>query len=307
MAVAAAKPKPAAASPTTALPYRFARESAQNHSTDDVRFLSPALPRFHSSPVAMPSKVQLFVAQLPQLLPSDWSAGAPTMAIVIDTLRFTSTACVALNAGARSISVAAQIDAARHLASTLGPDTLLCGERHCHRIEGFQLGNSPLEYTRQTVHGRDLVFSTTNGTLAVAAALSAQQVLLGSLLNRAAIVDYICNSEIERVWILCAGTDGQIAAEDVLTAGAIASLCQDRSAITLANDSALIATHMFESLRINNGHTSPEAIIKVLTQAAGGQNLIQSGYSNDISAVARIDSLTTIPRSNSNPPTKFIA
>ncbi len=255
----------------------------------------------------MPSKVQLFVAQLPQLLPSDWSCGAPTMAIVIDTLRFTSTACIALDAGARSISVAAEIEAARQLAAKLGPDTLLCGERHCHRIEGFQLGNSPLEYTRQTVHGRDLVFSTTNGTLAVAASVAAQQVLLASLLNRAAVVDAIHNSGFEKVWIVCAGTDGQIAAEDMLTAGAIASLCQQQNPLTtLANDSAVIACDFFQSLPTESD-LRISALTILLTRAAGGHNLIQSGYSHDLTAVAQIDSVTTVPSNTAESPTRFVS
>ncbi len=193
----------------------------------------------------MPSKVELYVAQLPQLLPKDWATG-DALAIVIDTLRFTSTACVALSAGARSISVAAEVEAARQLGNLLGPDALLCGERHCHRIEGFQLGNSPLEYTSERVKDRDLVFSTTNGTLAVAAAAGAQRILLASLLNRSAVVERIQQLQPEKVWILCAGTDGQIAAEDVLTAGAIAGLCVDKNTqAVLANDSAEIACNTF--------------------------------------------------------------
>ncbi|MDX1930109.1 MAG: 2-phosphosulfolactate phosphatase, partial [Pirellulaceae bacterium] len=96
----------------------------------------------------MQSNTQFFVAQLPQLLPSGWSDGyEPTLAVVIDTLRFTSTACVALAAGATSVCVAAEVETARQLANQLGGRSLLCGERHCHRIEGFQLGNSPFEYT----------------------------------------------------------------------------------------------------------------------------------------------------------------
>ncbi len=63
------------------------------------------------------NSLKIGVAQLPALLPSDW-ANSPTAAVVIDTLRFTSTACVALDAGARSIQVMSHIDAARQLAST---------------------------------------------------------------------------------------------------------------------------------------------------------------------------------------------
>jgi len=267
---------------------------------------SPPLPHFPFGQFAMPSKVQLFVAQLPQLLPSDWASDAPTLAIVIDTLRFTSTACLALQAGAKSISVAAQVDAARQLANSLGPDTLLCGERHCHRIEGFQLGNSPLEYTRETVQGRDLVFSTTNGTLAVAAAVAAHQMILAGLVNRAAVVDWIRDSQMEKVWIVCAGTDGQIAAEDVLTAGAIVSICQQDPRCSLANDSALIASHYFQSQPTDRSLLT-SAMTTLLSQAAGGKNLIPAGYSHDIAAVSQIDSINTVPRNCADSPMRFHA
>ncbi len=257
----------------------------------------------------MQSKNHFYVAQLPQLLPSQWLKSEPTeptLAVVIDTLRFTSTACMALQAGADSVCIAAEVEAARHLADTLGKGALLCGERHCHRIEGFQLGNSPFEYTPAIVANRDLVFSTTNGTRAVTAAEGAQQVLLASLLNRRAIADYVCASSYKRIWILCAGTDGQIAAEDVLTAGAILSDCLDRDATSiLANDSATIALQLFESRRDTSGCVSEKALIELLTEAAGGQNLIQSGYSSDIAAVARLDTINIVPSNRPENPVKF--
>ena len=258
----------------------------------------------------MSSKIQFFVAQLPHLLPADWSTanlGEATLAVVIDTLRFTSTACVALQAGAASICVAAEVEAARRWARDLGNGTLMCGERHCHRIEGFQLGNSPFEYTPEVVAERTLVFSTTNGTRAVAAAAGAQQVVLASLMNRAAIVNWICASHFQRVWLVCAGTDGQIAAEDVLTAGAIVCGCQARSASSvLANDSAVIALKLFESQRDEFGCISDKAISQLLTDAAGGQNLIQSGYGPDIAAVAQLDSMDIVPRNSPQHPSRFV-
>lgn len=255
----------------------------------------------------MQCKIQFFVAQLPQLLPADWSqAGEPTLAVVIDTLRFTSTACIALHAGAASVSVAAEVEEARRLAGDMGRGTLLCGERHCHRIEGFQLGNSPLEYSPAVVAKRNLVFSTTNGTRAVAAAEGAQQIVLASLLNRAAIVDWIFASHHQRVWMVCAGTDCQIAAEDVLTAGAILCGCHTRDASSvLANDSAAIALKLFESLCDAFGNVSERAITRLMTEAAGGQNLIQSGYDSDIAAVAQLDSVDFVPQNSPEHPTKF--
>ncbi len=259
----------------------------------------------------MQSNVLFYVAQLPQLLPANWledHSSEPSLAIVIDTLRFTSTACVALQADAASVCVAAEVDSAFQLAKELGTETLLCGERHCHRIEGFQLGNSPFEYTPEVVAKHDLVFSTTNGTRAVAAARGAHQVLLASLLNRSAIVDWIRSSPYKRVWILCAGTDGQIAAEDVLTAGAILSGCLASSTSSiLANDSATIAFHLYESLRHGSEVVSDQAIIQLLTEAAGGQNLTQGGYELDIAAVARIDSIAIVPRNSPERLNRFTA
>lgn len=255
----------------------------------------------------MPSKIQLFVAQLPQLLPRDWLAGTePTLAVVIDTLRFTSTACVALQAGAASVCVAAEVEEALRLAGDLGAGTLLCGERHCHRIESFHLGNSPLEYLPALVAQQPLVFSTTNGTRAVAAAGGAQRVVLASLLNRAAVVNWIRASGHARVWIVCAGTDGQIAAEDVLAAGAIASGCLELAQSTaLANDSAIIALQLFNAQRDASGSVSPEAILKLLRNTAGGQNLIQSGYGPDIAQVAPLDAVACVPRNSDLHPARF--
>lgn len=257
----------------------------------------------------MQSNVQFYVAQLPQLLPSDWAnkSVGPTLAVVIDTLRFTSTASVALQAGASSVCVAAEVETARQLAAQLGSGTLLCGERHCHRIEGFQLGNSPSEYMPAVVAQHDLVFSTTNGTRAVAAAEGSAQILLASILNRAAIVDWICSSSYKRVWIFCAGTDGQIAAEDVLTAGAILSGCKARSAMSiLSNDSAIIAMKLFESISGQIGTITEEAIFGLFTQSAGGQNLIQSGYSSDIAAVAKLDTIDIVPINSPERPGRFL-
>ncbi len=256
-------------------------------------------------------QLEISVALLPQLLPANWSANhsdqPPVLAVVIDTLRFTTTAAVALQAGAAAVSVAAEVETARTLARQLGPDTLLCGERHCHPIAGFQLGNSPLEYTPETVGQRRLVFSTTNGTLAVAAATTAGQILLGSLVNRQAVAQWIVASRFSRVWLVCAGTDGQVAAEDVLTAGAIAHACQQLTICALNNDSAMLAIDLFAQQSDGAGASSQPRIIQLLSQAAGGRNLIEAGYARDIAAVAKLDSLSVVPHNTAEQPHTFLA
>ena len=240
------------------------------------------------------------VALLPQLLPGDW-ARAGAIAVVIDTLRFTSTACVALSAGASAITVVSDIERAKQLAAASHGRLRLCGERACVRIGGFDRGNSPAEYTPSNVAGYELIFSTTNGTVAVEAALPAHEILLASLLNRAAVCEWLgraarppaLRNESSTVWCVCAGTDGQVALEDVLTAGAIIErLRQAGHGWQLGNDASLLALDAWKSVAISPGNA---AIVDRMHDAIGGRNLVEAGFADDLVAVAQLDSLTAVP------------
>ncbi len=252
----------------------------------------------------MSERCSIGVALLPKLLPGDWSTGH-SLAIVIDTLRFTSTATVALNRGARLVHVVSDIEQARDLASHDRDLRKLCGERHCVRIPGFDFGNSPEEYTAQNVVDKELIFSTTNGTFAVEAAMAASDVWLGSLLNRRSLCERIlqwCMSKSDatsQVWCICAGTDGEVANEDVLTAGAIVDCLMSTAVanelardctLVRANDSAGLARSLWQAVA-----DRPNQLGEQLKLAAGGRNLIEAGFEKDLVSVAQLDSLTTVP------------
>src|SRR5690606_24311561 len=86
------------------------------------------------------------------------------VAVVVDVLRATSSIVEALANGARSVLPVASIEAAVRLAQNVGRDqVLLCGERRGLPIEGFDLGNSPREFTPERVAGKTLIMTTTNG------------------------------------------------------------------------------------------------------------------------------------------------
>ena len=111
------------------------------------------------------------------------------IAVVVDILRASSTITVALANGAKSVlPVLTPEDA---FAKYQGESFLLCGERHGRRIEGFHLGNSPLEYRPEIVRDKKLIFTTTNGTRAFHACSNAAELLMGCFLNRQAVCDYI--------------------------------------------------------------------------------------------------------------------
>jgi 2-phosphosulfolactate phosphatase len=139
------------------------------------------------------------------------------VSVVIDVLRATSTVVQALAAGYRRVLCADGLDRARGLAA---PGRVLAGERNCVRPAGFDLGNSPADTIPP--RGDVLVLATTNGAPAIVrAAQLSPHVLIASLLNLDAIV--VALAECDDVQLLCCGTDGRPALEDVYVAGRIAA------------------------------------------------------------------------------------
>ena len=108
------------------------------------------------------------------------------------------------------------------------PEVLLAGERNGLRIRAlqtggpdFDLGNSPREFTRESVNARTIVMTTTNGTRALRACASAQSVLIGSFLGMRALANWIAQEKPRSLLLVCSGTLDQAAYEDVLAAGAL--------------------------------------------------------------------------------------
>jgi 2-phosphosulfolactate phosphatase len=237
----------------------------------------------------MPLSVSVELLPPPTVIQSGLDRGY----VVIDTLRFTTTAIQALAAGANSLRAVAQIPKALALAaaSPVG-SSLLCGERYCLPIAGFDLGNSPLEYTTERVSGYDLIFTTTNGTKAIDSVGPFQECLLAALVNRSAVATRIINSGINHWTIVCAGTNGQVAGEDVLAAGAIIDMLIALRSSTdcLLGDQCLIAWMFWQQWISNPGSISDRVV-----DFSGARQLLEAGYQRDIVFACQIDSLLNVP------------
>ncbi len=242
---------------------------------------------------------QLHVAALPSLLKK--SDRTLSGCVVIDTLRFTTTATKALAAGCRSVMVVGSIEQARSLANDDpdAPRRLLCGERNCRRIEGFDFGNSPGEYTASSVGDRDLIFTTTNGTVAVQAASEFSHCLLGSLVNCTAIAKKIVESGATLWQLVCSGTDGEIAGEDLLAAGAIIDRLHELIGddLQLLNDSARVTLEQWQ-----NAKRRLDELSSILQGFSGGRQLANSGFHDDIDFACRIDLVDRVPVRRSSEP-----
>ena len=228
---------------------------------------------------------------LPSLITPEALSGATV--VVIDVLRATTTITAALATGAKEVIPCFEVDEARRVAAALPPGmAVLGGERGGTRIEGFDLGNSPSEYTPKRVAGKTVVFTTTNGTRALQQCRQAAEVWLGSLNNLQVIVSRIADRPT--VQIVCAGTNGHVTLEDVLTAGfVVLRMCQH--APRTLGDSAILARVAAESCEHNRAR-----LRELFAHSRGGRNLVELGYDADIDYAVNIDYASIAPRLDLN-------
>jgi 2-phosphosulfolactate phosphatase len=232
------------------------------------------------------SRVKLQVVFTPAEVAQAELAGR--VVIVLDVLRATTTIVEALANGARRVLPVATVDEAAVLAQKLDRSTtLLCGERHCRLIEGFDLGNSPAEFTSARVRGKSLIMSTTNGTVALLAASSAHRVIVGSFLNFSAVIETVVQDGADCT-ILCAGRERRFAMEDAVCAGMLARRLRERVAgTTRRNDGAVAAMAL---ARRYGG-----SIVRMFRATSAGRHIIEAGLADDLVYCAELDRHTIVP------------
>lgn len=227
-------------------------------------------------------------------------------AIVIDVLRASTTICHALAANANVVIPCQDVDETRRLAEQLreaGEPIVLGGERHRQLIDGFDLDNSPFNYTPETVSGKTVLFTTTNGTNALARAAQADQLFIGTFNNLTAIVQQLLgdnktnsNQNNNTVHLVCAGTDGKITGEDILFAGAVIEQLFNTNPDTIQqDDSTRLAHRFFKTATAATNHLQ-QTIHHELQKTLGGRNLINSKMNADIERAAEIDRFHFAPR-----------
>ena len=233
-------------------------------------------------------------------------------AVVIDALRATTSMVAALAAGARAIWPCREVDEARQWAS-LKSGALLAGERQGLPLPGFDFGNSPAEFTASRLAGRELVFTTSNGTRAILACASAKCVMLAAMTNLRAVVKRLVAEP--RIVIACAGANDCESLEDLLVAGAI--IQRLRVALGGAKDaeygtselaSSGMRDHVFGERRTGDGgeverarclwleHSrSPRELEAAFHASPGGRHLHEIGMQADIPLSLEIDRFDLVP------------
>jgi 2-phosphosulfolactate phosphatase len=207
--------------------------------------------------------------------------------VVIDVLRATSTIITAINNGAKEIVPVASVEFAVKVSGGMfGGQTLLGGERNTKKIEGFALGNSPFEYSKEVVDGKSIVFYTTNGTKAIAKAKYSENLFICSFSNITAVTNHLIslNTDVE---IICSGRNNYLALEDTVCAGMLVSKLQKNLGDIIINDSAKAALILYEKYNSD--------ILSVLQSSDHGEILIKNGFENDLEYCSKTDVSDTVP------------
>lgn len=207
--------------------------------------------------------------------------------VVIDVLRATTTIVTALGNGAREIIPVNSIEFAMKVSgNAFGGLTLLGGERNTKKIEGFHLGNSPLEYTPEVVNGKSIILFTTNGSKAIVKAKFSEHLFICSFMNLNSVAKHLIHlgKDIE---IVCAGRQGGFSLEDTICAGKLIAEVSKVFEEPELSDSARM------SLILNK--TYAKSLNKALLESDHGKLLQENGFEQDINYCARTGVSEIIP------------
>jgi 2-phosphosulfolactate phosphatase len=223
-----------------------------------------------------------------------WQLGAPAdfrgrVVVVIDVLRWSTVVLTALANGAERVEAYATPGEAMARAAVLGRDrTVLGGERDSVALPGFDVGNSPREYSAARVHGKVVVTTTTNGTQALLAAREAETLLVGAFVNLPSVVKRLrtLSPSGENLTLVCAGQEGAEALEDTACAGAIVAAVRGEGLTKPLETGAAAALDKW-----TRGGSSPQM---AFARAAHARTLMAKGFQHDLDAAARIGSVSGI-------------
>jgi 2-phosphosulfolactate phosphatase len=207
--------------------------------------------------------------------------------VVIDVLRASTTIIQALQNGAREVIPVASVEFAVKVSGGMfGGHTLLGGERNTKKLEGFALGNSPLEYTPEVVKGRSIILYTTNGSKAIVKAKFSENLFIAAFINLNAVANHLVNlnNDFE---ILCSGRGNNFSMEDVICAGKLISEIQRLNEDVELTDSAKASVALSDSFGTS--------ILSMMEQTEHGKILIENNFDEDLKFCSRIDISETIP------------
>ncbi|MGD9930997.1 MAG: 2-phosphosulfolactate phosphatase [Mangrovibacterium sp.] len=162
------------------------------------------------------AKFRLETCLSPAIYPKHADDG--NIVVVVDILRATSAICTAFHNGVKRIIPVSTVEEARQKKKD---GYIVASERDGYVLDFADFGNSPFNFTAEKVQGKEIVYSTTNGTRCIHMASHSKEVVIGSFLNLTALSDWLIRQDAP-VLIFCASWKDRFSLEDTVFAGALA-------------------------------------------------------------------------------------
>ena len=207
--------------------------------------------------------------------------------VVIDVLFATTTMVAALAHGATEVIPVLDEAAARAEDARRGPgQCVLAGELYAETLPGF-VHPAPLALIEHGIKGRTVVYSTTNGTVAMSLAAGARRIYCGALLNAARLVEHVlAEHPRDTVLLVCSGSGNNFNFEDFYGAGLFVERFAEKlgSAGDLS-DAARAARTVYRNSRL------PEALLECRL----GRMMTARGLAHEVEFACRVDAFPVVP------------
>ena len=215
---------------------------------------------------------------------------AGRLVVIVDVLRASTTVATALGNGAKTVMPLEGADEVISRSKEFHRSAvILAGEQKMLPIAGFDLGNSPQDFTKKAVEGKTILITTTNGTRALLGVQGARDIVIASYVNFTAVLALmkVAASSNTDIAIICAGEEGGFTLEDAACAGRYVRALPKRADGMQLNDAAS-ASVLIEKKYGEN-------IAKLFKDSTHGQALQEAGFGDDLAAAAKVDAYPVVP------------
>jgi 2-phosphosulfolactate phosphatase len=188
----------------------------------------------------------------------------------------------ALAHGAKQIVPVLDEKAARACANEY-PGCVLSGELYAETLPGFA-HPAPLALVAHGIEGKSVVYSTTNGTVAIRQASGAARVYCGALLNARRLVQHIVEQHArETVLIVCSGSGDNFNFEDFYGAGYFVECFLPH--VNDLSDAAKAALALYRHAK------APDALLDCRV----GRMMAARGLAHEVEFACRRDAFPVVP------------
>ncbi len=229
----------------------------------------------------MTGQFRLEICFSPAIYPKHADDG--NIVVVVDIFRATSAICTAFHNEVKRIIPVSTVDEARQKKQE---GYLVASERDGFVLDFADFGNSPFNFTPDKVKGKEIVYSTTNGTRCIHLASHSKAVVIGSFLNLTALSEWLVRQQ-SPVLIFCASWKDRFSLEDVVFAGALAQKLLNSGKFKSVCDAVTASIDLWDLARNN--------LSEYMRKSAQRERLAAKGLDDCIDFCLNMDYTRIIP------------